>query len=121
MTARGFTLLEVVVALSILAGGTVLAQQAIGRAALGVRGAEVRDAAVLVARSRIAELRARARLAPGDEVGRDPSGPPWRRQVRLHRPVPATQRALWRVTVTVTPERGPALVLETLVISGRAP
>ncbi|MGF1502622.1 MAG: prepilin-type N-terminal cleavage/methylation domain-containing protein [Paracoccaceae bacterium] len=120
MTSRGFTLLEVVLALAILAGGTVMAQQAIGRAALGLRGSEARETSVLLGQGLLAEIRARRALAPGADASQAGSAPRWRREIRRVRPIEGTRLALWRITVTVSPERGTPLRLETLQIAEAA-
>jgi general secretion pathway protein I len=86
---RGFTLLEVVVALAIAALASVALLQAAGSGLHATRSAALYDEAVVRARSHLAAAMYGMRLAPLDQNGDDGGGFHWRLRV-----VPVTTAAV---------------------------
>ncbi len=116
---RGFTLLEVVIALAILASGIVLVQRLHARAALAARGAELRESAVRVAEARLAEFHALAAPAPGVSAGVAPGDIRWVRRASAFAEPIATGHRLWRVVVVASPPAGAPVRLESLRLAVR--
>jgi general secretion pathway protein I len=83
---KGFTLIESVVALAILALSLAVVYQIFGSTLH--RGAEQRrrDQAWLTAQSLLDQLRADPSLAVGEREGRTPEGVPWRAVVKPYEP-----------------------------------
>ena len=86
---RGFTLLEVIVALVIVALASVALLQAAGSGLHATRSAALYDEAVVRARSHLATAMYGMRLAPLDQNGEDGGGFHWRLRV-----APVTTAAL---------------------------
>lgn len=104
--ARGFALIESLVALAVLALTLVVLLQITGSAARRLAQAENLSFATLAAQSLLAGAGIEAPLAPGTATGRLQDGLAWRQDVAR---LPATPRAL-AVTVTVSDHTGAALV-----------
>lgn len=100
----GFSLIEVVVALSILTGGMVLVHQIQGRAARIESSAQDRAAALIIAESVLAETAATVVLSQRRDSGTR-GGSDWERSVTAHGE-PVQGRRLWRVEVIVRPNSG---------------
>lgn len=111
-TAGGFSLIEVLVALVVVA---------VALGALGMAGARVLDAqreleqrtlALWVADNRIAEMRlAQDRLAPGSRSGTTRmAGRDWRWRAQVQ---PAPGEVLWRIDVAVLDEAGEPVFTHT--------
>lgn len=116
---RGFTLIEVVVALTILSAGIVMVQRLHGQAALGARAAADRVDAIFLAETMLAEAGAARSLIPGVTRGLGPGGQPWRLSVTDYAPASAGGGQVFRLVVEVEPPRASRPVrLETLVIAG---
>ena len=112
--AVGFTLIEAMVAMSLLAGGLILVQQIHGAAARVEHAARERDAALGLAEAQVARAYA-APLGVDESDGVTPQGLAWRRSVR-----PAATYAddriatLWLIEVAVTAPGGRRVTLRTL-------
>jgi general secretion pathway protein I len=78
---RGFTLLEVVIALAIASIALAVLYHGAVDGLLGSRLAARTDQAVARARSRLTALCHGARLSPGEQSGDDGSGYTWRTQI----------------------------------------
>jgi prepilin-type N-terminal cleavage/methylation domain-containing protein len=78
---KGFTLLEVVVALIIAGVAAVALFEAAGSGLHATRTAAMYDQAIVRARSRLAAATHGARLTPGDQRGDDGGGFRWRLRV----------------------------------------
>jgi general secretion pathway protein I len=108
--ARGFTLLEVLVAFAIAALGLGIALQAIGGGVSAGDAAAKRTAALLVAQSRLAEATA---LPPEDRQGRD-ADLAWQTRAAPLGPASEGGLRLYRYEVSVTAADGATLDLATV-------
>ena len=105
---RGFGLLEVLVALALVAATAAAGFQILGTAARGANDADRYTRAVLLAESRMAELGVSEALAPGETLGEAGEGYLWRVSVRPlagYTPAPASPDGgppLQPMEVTVT-------------------
>ena len=79
---RGFTLLEVLVAFSVLAVGLGIAFEIFATGLGGARSADALTRAVLIAESRLAHVGTETELAPGRSEGETDDGTRWR--VEIH-------------------------------------
>lgn len=82
--ARGFGLLELLVALALVAGAIAAGFHILGAAARGTGDADRYTRAVLLAESRMAELGVIEALQPGETMGEAGEGYLWRVSVRPH-------------------------------------
>ncbi|MCC7046314.1 MAG: prepilin-type N-terminal cleavage/methylation domain-containing protein [Alphaproteobacteria bacterium] len=82
--ARGFGLLELLVALALVAGAIAAGAQILGAATRGTGDADRYTRAVLLAESRMAELGVIEPLQPGETMGEAGEGYLWRVSVRPH-------------------------------------
>ncbi len=82
--SRGFTLLEVLVAFTILAVGLVALLRAFSSGLRGLDAAEAASIAVQHARSKMAEVGSAIRLEPGVEEGEFEDGFRWRITIEPH-------------------------------------
>lgn len=110
MRERGFSLIEIVIALAILALSLGALYEAFG---LGLRRAAVahqREVALLTAQSVLAEIRGREPLAPGTVQGETAQGLKWESQIREReaRIDPQSPLRAFDVTVEVSWGRGVA-------------
>jgi len=80
--SAGFGLLEVLVALGLVAATIAAGLQILGTAARGTADADRYSRAVMLAESRMAELGATGALAPGETLGDAGDGFVWRVSVR---------------------------------------
>ncbi len=108
----GFTLLEVLVAFGILALLIGLLFQAFSGGLRAAGSAERRVTAVLLAKSRLAQLEAAGDLAPGERGGELPGGYRWRAEIAAYRDDalgdPARLPLIpYRVELTVAWDPGP--------------
>jgi prepilin-type N-terminal cleavage/methylation domain-containing protein len=78
---RGFTLLEVVIALIIAGMAAVALFEAVGSGMHATQTAALYDQAIVRAKSRLAAVTHGTRLAPGDHRGDDGGGFQWRVRV----------------------------------------
>jgi len=111
---RGFTLLEVAVAMAVLGLGVVAAIQLFSGSVRLETGAQARTRAVLYARALFDQALSRVELTPGTEQGEYPDGYRWTRSVRLaeelmevqekgeEKEVLESELALFEVEVTVS-------------------
>jgi general secretion pathway protein I len=103
---RGFTMLEVIVALVIAGLAAVALMQAVGSGLHTTRMASMIDQAIVRARSHLAAVAHGTRLVPGDTRGDDGGGFRWRLRIvpvasaAVH-PLPAGPRAPASVPVTL--------------------
>lgn len=124
----GFTLIELLVAFVIAAGGlTVLFQLLSGNMA-GMSRAEAREYATLIAQSRLAELQAKAQLAPGSIQGTTDGRFSWTATIQPHGRPLSTRHGhlipLQQLTVTVRWRDGAStqqVSLDTLHLTLPAP
>src|SRR3954447_18601460 len=81
MSQRGFTLLEVIVALIIAGLAAVALMQAVGSGLRTTRAASMVDQAIVRAKSHLAAATYGARLVPGDTRSDDGGGFRWRLRI----------------------------------------
>jgi len=121
-TARGFTLMEVLVALTILAIGLTALFRAFGTGVRGIEASEDRAHLLAAARSRLADVGAGIPLQPGTYTGRDASGR-WRVTVQPYQGAGAPARTrltrLMRVDLVVVAPDGSRQHLNTLRLAPR--
>lgn len=106
MSQRGFTLLEVIVALVIAGLAAVALMQAVGTGLHATRTASMVDQAIVRAKSHLAAAAYGTRLVPGDTRGDDGGGFRWRLRIvpvasAAVRPLLAGPRAPSAVAVTL--------------------
>lgn len=106
--ARGFTLVEVAVALAILALSLGVLYQTFGWGLRRTGLLQQQETALLTAQSMLAEIRARPRLQAGTTDGRTPQGMQWSAHIE---PYDARSRnkslRAWAVIVEVSWGAGP--------------
>lgn len=111
--AAGFTLLEIIVAMTILALTVALLMPGIANALRLQTGADGERAATLLAQSKLAEIAA-GRVEPGARSGVADGALAWRSEVT---PLSSgVALASFAVAVTVQPQRGPAVRLATVML-----
>lgn len=109
--ARAFTLIEVLVALAVVALALGALARTAGNAAEVQYEAERRTLALWVASNRLAELELRALLEPGRTQGTTRlGGLDWRWQTDIQ---PAPGAELWRIDVTVADESDSVVSVQT--------
>ena len=113
---RGFTLLETVVALAILAVALTALFRAFSDGLRGVAAAEAYGVRAAQAQAKLETVGATIPLAPGDYRGRTADGARWHVRVRVWRGMPprATGVVPLAVRVTVHGADGREVVLNTL-------
>lgn len=115
---KGFSLIEVVVALTVLAAGLVMVQRLTGQAAVGAHAAADRITAVFLAEAVLAEARTAEALSPGITEGVGPAGGAWRLSISPFGAPSVAGDVVWRLVVDAGPARQSRPVrLETLVIA----
>ncbi len=122
--SRGFTLLEVLVAFTILAVGLVALLRAFSSGLRGLDAAETASIAVQHARSKMAEIGSVIPLEPGAEEGAFADGFRWRVMIEPHElgdgAAAETLPLLpYEVEVTVTGSRGGTVTLRSLRLAPR--
>ena len=122
--SRGFTLLEVLVAFTILAVALVALLRAFSSGLRGLDAAEVASIAVQHARSKMAEVGSAIPLEPGAEEGAFDDGFRWRVVIEPHElgdgAAAETLPLLpYEVEVTVTGARGGEVTLRSLRLAPR--
>lgn len=115
----GFTLLEVIIAFTILAVAMTALLQAFSSGLRGLGSASASTAAVLHARSKIDEMGAAIPLDPGEQDGTFEDGYQWVAVIREHQAVPAAEldyagMVPYEVEVTVSAPDGASVRLTTL-------
>lgn len=121
---KGFTLVEVLVAFTLLVLVLSASLPAMTVALDQERIADVRGARVLAARSVLERVGAEIPVASGVTVGRLATDEAWELEISALAgagadPVPGLRPHVIRLTVR--PERGPPLVLETVRLGGALP
>jgi general secretion pathway protein I len=110
---RGFTLLEIILALGILSLAVAALLPAFNSSLrLSSRAAGEREA-VLFAESKLAEIGA-GRIEPGSRSGRAEGALSWQSDVALTASTPAVAR--YSVSVTVQPAQGAPVRLSTILL-----
>lgn len=106
--SRGFTLIEVAVALAILALSLGVLYQTFGWGLRRTGLLQQQETALLTAQSMLAEIRARPRLQAGAADGRTPQGLQWNSRIEPYA-VRSSNQSLraWAVTVEVSWGTGP--------------
>ena len=97
----GFTLVESLAALTVLAAGLVLIQQIYSNSMRAEATAEQMNAALWLADQQMA-LAVAVRPSPGIETGGSSNGLTWRRRTRLVDPLDGRAHGLWKIEVDVT-------------------
>lgn len=116
----GFSLIEAIVAFAALALVGVVAFELLSGAARGTVAAERRQALLMVAESRLAEIGAVKPLAPGGDEGAS-DGVSWRRDIRL-RDQGGGARLLQLYDITVTARAdGRNVTLSRIAVAPVAP
>lgn len=112
----GFTLLEVIVAFTILAVALVALMQAFSSGLRGLDAAQVHAGALLHARSKLEEIAAVATLVEGEDAGTFADGFAWTAAVRRHELEAEALGSLvpYEIEVTVTGPGAGAVTLTTL-------
>ncbi len=118
---RGFTLLEVLIAFTILALSLAVVMQAFSTGFRSLERAKDSTVATLQARSKLAELGQTILLEPGEQGGELDNGSTWRMVIE---PAAVDKEqenlegfgvlALYRVEITVTKEKRASVTLVTL-------
>ena len=121
---RGFTLLEVLVAFTILAVGLVALLRAFSSGLRGLDAAETASIAVQHARSKMAEVGSVMPLEPGAEEGAFDDDFRWRVAIEPHElgdgaAAEALPLLPYEIEVTVTGSRGGAVTLRSLRLAPR--
>jgi general secretion pathway protein I len=121
---HGFTLLEIIVAFTILGFALVAALQAFSSGLRNVTAAEGASAAVLHARSKLDEIGTVIPLVPGQPAGVFSDGARWQALIMLY-PDPFGRNGAslpltpYQVSVTVSWGRSQAITLETVKLGVR--
>lgn len=111
---RGLTLLELVIAIAILALGTLATLKATGQARVALGGAAPRILAQLVAENRAEELRLSGTALPATvQMG------PYSFAIETRQR--GTAAGLTRADITVTSSEGPGAALVAVLPAGRQP
>lgn len=115
----GFTLLEVIVAFTILAVALTALLQAFSSGLRGLSGAGVSAVAVLHARSKVDELGVAAPLEPGEQGGTFDDGYRWDAVIREQEPAHDAEPVVagvvaYEIEVTITAPDGAGVRLTTL-------
>ncbi|MGD1926303.1 MAG: prepilin-type N-terminal cleavage/methylation domain-containing protein [Paracoccaceae bacterium] len=96
----GFTLVEALVALAMLAAGLVLVQQIYRNSMRADLAAEQMNAALWLADRQMA-IGVASPLSPGIDAGEGANGLTWRRNTRLADPLVGQSHGLWIIEVEV--------------------
>ena len=115
--ARGFTLIEVLIAFMILAVAMVAILQAFSSGLRGLGAAEASAAALAHARAKLEEIGTFVPIEPGETEGDFEDGSHWTVTVRAHEGEAGAESlslAPYEVEVTVAGTRAPAVTLRTL-------
>lgn len=120
---RGFTLLEVLVALAALSLVLAVLLEQSRLATVSVRAAERQSQALAIAETQLAEVATFERLRDADDEGSVDPGWRWQRRIRAaasfgDRVAAAPSQRLWQVEVEVFDAAGSALRLSTLRLGG---
>jgi len=123
-SARGFTLLEVLIAFTILAVSLVALLRAFSSGLRGLDAAEAATAAAQHARSKIEEVGTAIALEPGVQEGEFEDGYRWRVVIDPHELGDAAAAetlplAPFEIEVTVTGPRGGVITLRSLRLAPR--
>jgi len=117
-SARGITLIEVIIAILVLAIGTLAAVRTMDQSRLELGGARDRLLAQLVASNRAAEIRV-VGLAAGANLPASVQQGPF--EWRIATQSKATQGGVYQVQITVTGAGRPGAVLTTFANIGPPP
>lgn len=120
--ARGFTLVEMLVAFTILAVALVALMQVFGTGFRGLRASEAHARAVMQARSTLERVGTEVPLQPGEWAGTFEDGSRWTTRVRAYEPdaEQAAQTVVpYEVEVTVTWDGDRSVSLKTLRLAPR--
>ena len=120
--ARGFTLVEMLVAFTILAVALVALMQVFGTGFRGLRASEAHARAVMQARSTLERVGTEVPLQPGVWAGTFDNGSRWTTRVRVYEPdaEQAAQTVVpYEVEVTVTWDDDRSVSLKTLRLAPR--
>ncbi len=123
----GFTLLEVLIAFTILAVSLTVLLQAMSTGLRGLGAAEASATAMMHARSKLDEVGTSIALEVGRQEGEFADGYRWTAVVRPHRPdarfdpelVPGLRAIPYEVDVTVSWDQGKSVTLKTLRLGVR--
>ena len=122
--ARGFTLIEILVAFTILAVAMVALVQAFSSGLRGLGSAEASAVALAHARAKLEEIGSVIPLEAGEVAGEFDDGYRWTALIRAHESgdgaeLDATPVQPFEVEVTVSGERGGAVTLRSLRLAPR--
>ncbi len=122
--ARGFTLVEMLVAFTILAVSLVALMQVFGTGFRGLHASEAHARAVLQARSTLERVGTEVPLQPGEWAGTFDNGSRWTTRVRAYQPDGEAEQAVqtvvpYEVEVTVTWGNDRSIRLKTLRLAPR--
>lgn len=123
----GFTLIEILIAFTILAVSLTVLLQAFSFGLRGLGVAEASATAVMHAQSKLDELGTSIPLEEGQQEGEFSDGFRWTTVVRPHRPdagfdpslVPTLPAIPYEVDVTVSWDQGKSITLKTLRLGAR--
>lgn len=122
--SSGFTLLELLVALTILALAFGALMQSFGTGFRGIRASESHSVALLHARSKLEEIEATIPLAPGSSSGSYDDGYEWTAEIRAYEGEGSAENELllvvpYEVEVTITWSGGRSISLKTMRLARR--
>jgi len=122
--ARGFTLVEMLIAFTILAVALVALMQAFGTGFRGLHASEAHSLAVMQARSTLERVGTEVPLQPGEWAGSFDNGSHWSTRIRVYEPEGDAGQPLqtvvpYEVEVTVTWAGGRSVSLKTLRLAPR--
>ncbi len=122
--AGGFTLVEMLVAFTILAVALVALMQVFGTGFRGLRASEAHALAVMQARSTLERVGTEVPMQPGEWAGTFDNGSRWTTRVRAYEPEGEAEQSAqtvvpYEVEVTVTWDDDRSVSLKTLRLAPR--